>query len=169
MNINLNCSKAQFSLLKYRDDNFADNILKYLYLPLDKTNCTLQTHIIIYNYLIEFSSNLFKKFDNWKQQHRLIFEIDGLFRTYFYFLESPNNSNIIINDDFKEIAKNTYKYIHSFWSESYGIDWTKLNNVLMKSDILSKNTIKQTNGCGHIYNIMQYSSDNNITTYNLPL
>jgi len=157
--MNLNCSEAQFSLLKHRDDNFADNILKYLYLPDEKE--PLQTYIVIYNYLIKFSSEWFKKLNNWKLQHRSIFEINGLFRTYFYFLE--NTSSIIVDNNFKENAKNMYKYIHSFWTESYGIDWIKLNKVLKFCDTLKKNIINQTNDRGHNYKVIRYSSDNNIT------
>lgn len=58
MSINLNYSEAQFTLLKHKDDNFAENILQYLYLSAE--NEPLQTYIVIYNYLIHLSSNLFK-------------------------------------------------------------------------------------------------------------
>lgn len=168
INFNLSYSQAQFSLLKQRDDNFAHNILQYLY-PIDKTQTsqTLPTYIIIYNYLIELAGSLYKKQENWKLKHRMIFELDGLFRTYFYYLEHPINQDIIIDDEWKQVAKNMYKYIHSFWIESYGIDWNKLNKVLIKCDNLSKNVINQTNDIGHIYKIAQYSSNNGASTYNL--
>lgn len=165
LNFNLSCSQAQFSLLKQRDDNFAHNILQYLYLT-DKTK-TLPTYIVIYNYLVELAGSLYKKQKNCKLKHRLIFELDGIFRTYFHYLEHPINQDIIMDDEWKQVAKNMYKYIHSFWIESYGIDWTKLNKVLTKCDILSKNVINQTNDVGHIYKIVQYSSDNGVCTYNV--
>jgi len=174
MSINLNCSPAQFALLKKRDDNFGENILQYLYIT-DETEPS-QTYIIIYNYLIKFASEWFKKIQergwDWKHQHRLIFEMDGLFRTYFYFLEKhPLNDNIIIDDRWKEIAKNAYIYIHSFWSESYGIDWSKLNKALLVCDKLSKKTIyrndNNNNNNNNDYKVIQYSSDNNVSSYNV--
>lgn len=164
--MNINFSKSQFSLLKKTDDNFADNILQYLY--LDSHNVMQETYIIIYNYLIQISCDLFKKQKDYKYQHRIIFEMDGLFRTYFYYLEHhPMNNNIIIDKNWKEVAKNMYNYVHSFWTESYGIDWTKLNKVLTNCDVLTKNTISQTNEVGYTYNATQYSFNNCKNTYNV--
>lgn len=161
MKLDLGCSPAAFSLLKHRDDNFADKIIQYQYLPDDNT---LQTYIVAYNFLLQLSSDWFKKLDNWKSQHRLIFEMDGIFRTYFFFLKY---SNVIIDDNWEKIAKNMYEYIHSFWIESYGIDWMKLNNALIMCDKLSKNKIQKTNNIGRIYYLMRYSSDNGTTNYDV--
>ena len=162
--MNLSYSKAQFSLLKVKDDNFGDTILQYLYSQDNSEN--LHTYIKIYNYLIYVSSDWFKQINGWQKKHRVIYEIDGLFRTYFHYLNSLNK-HIIIDEDWYNTAKNMYKYLHSFWTESYGVDWTKLNKILKISNGLTKTKIEQINEGGYVYKINRYSFDNNITFYDL--
>ena len=158
----MNYSVAEFSLLKNKDDNFGDVILQYLF---EETK-TSQTYIKIYNRLIHFGSDWFKQLKGWHKKHRAIYEIDGLFRTYFHYLYSLN-TRIVIDENWHETAKNMYNYLHSFWIESYGIDWTKLNKILNIFNGLSKNIIEQTNEGGHCYKVYQYSFDDNITFYDV--
>jgi len=151
-------------LLQRRDDNFAIHLLQYSYFPQETQ---LQTYMVIYNHLIQLGSNWFNQLSGlWKHQHRTIFELDGLFRTFVYFLERMDNVYALIDDQWKELARNMFTYVHSFWPESNGVNWKHLNRVLSECSALSKNQVVKTSKDGkHTCQMMEYSSDNGLSTF----